>query len=57
LLNRKLSESFPNQKFTTYQVDLEDMTATRAIAEQITSHEQTPEILMIAHGVMSEKNV
>lgn len=55
LAQQKLSESFPNQKFTTYQVDLEDMTATRAIAEKITSQEQTPEILMIAHGVMSEK--
>ncbi|MCE2647801.1 MAG: SDR family oxidoreductase, partial [Streptomycetaceae bacterium] len=55
LAQQKLSESFPNQKFTTYQVDLEDIPATRAIAEKITSQEQTPEILMIAHGVMSEK--
>ena len=55
LAQQKLSERFPNQKFTTYQVDLEDIPATRAIAEKITSQEQTPEILMIAHGVMSEK--
>ena len=55
LAQQKLSESFPNQKFTTYGVDLEDIPATRAIAEKITSQEQTPEILMIAHGVMSEK--
>ena len=55
LAQQKLSEIFPNQKFTTYQVDLEDMDATRAITETITANEEVPEILMIAHGVMSEK--
>lgn len=55
LARQKLSEQFPNQKFATYQVDLEDMDATRAITEVIGSQQQTPEILMLAHGVMSEK--
>jgi 3-oxoacyl-[acyl-carrier protein] reductase len=55
LAQQKLSESFPNQKFTVYPVDLEDMAATRAITQVIASQEETPEILMIAHGVMSEK--
>ena len=55
LAQQELIKSFPNQKFTTYQVDLEDMTATRAITEKIIANKQTPEILMIAHGVMSEK--
>ena len=52
---QKLTESFPNQKFTVYPVDLEDMAATRAITQVIASQGETPEILMIAHGVMSEK--
>lgn len=55
LAQQKLSESFPNQKFTVYPVDLEDISATRAITEKIAANEETPEILMIAHGVMSEK--
>jgi NAD(P)-dependent dehydrogenase (short-subunit alcohol dehydrogenase family) len=55
LAKQRLSEQFPNQKFTTYQVDLEDMDATRAITEVIASQQETPEILMLAHGVMSEK--
>ena len=55
LAQQKLLAQFPHQKFTAYPVDLEDMAATRGIAEKITSQEQTPEILMIAHGVMSEK--
>jgi NAD(P)-dependent dehydrogenase (short-subunit alcohol dehydrogenase family) len=55
LAQQKLSESFPNQKFTVYPVDLQDISATRAITEKIAANEETPEILMIAHGVMSEK--
>jgi len=55
LAQQKLSESFPNQKFTVYPVDLEDMAATRALTQVIASQQDAPEILMIAHGVMSEK--
>ena len=55
LAQQKLSKSFPNQKFTVYPVDLEDISATRAITQVIASQQLTPEVLMIAHGVMSEK--
>jgi NAD(P)-dependent dehydrogenase (short-subunit alcohol dehydrogenase family) len=55
IAQQKLLEQFPLQKFTVYPVDLEDMAATRAITEVIASQQETPEILMIAHGVMSEK--
>ena len=55
LAQQKLSEIFPNQRFTVYPVDLEDISATRTITEKIAANKETPEILMIAHGVMSEK--
>ena len=40
---------------TTHAVDLEDQVATRNMAAQITSTLTTPKVLMLAHGVMSEK--
>ena len=55
IAQHKLLAQFPLQKFTVYPVDLEDMAATRAITQVIASQQETPEILMIAHGVMSEK--
>jgi NAD(P)-dependent dehydrogenase (short-subunit alcohol dehydrogenase family) len=55
IAQQKLLAQFPLQRFTVYPVDLEDMAATRAITEVIASQQETPEILMIAHGVMSEK--
>jgi NAD(P)-dependent dehydrogenase (short-subunit alcohol dehydrogenase family) len=55
LAQQKLLAQFPHQKFTVYPVDLEDMTATRALTQVIASQQDAPEILMIAHGVMSEK--
>jgi NAD(P)-dependent dehydrogenase (short-subunit alcohol dehydrogenase family) len=55
IAQQKLLAQFPLQKFTVYPVDLEDMAATRAITEVIASQQESPEILMIAHGVMSEK--
>jgi NAD(P)-dependent dehydrogenase (short-subunit alcohol dehydrogenase family) len=36
-------------------VDLEDQAATRAVFEEILASYGTPEILIMAHGVMSEK--
>ena len=36
-------------------VDLEDQVATRAVFEEILATFGAPEILMLAHGVMSEK--
>jgi NAD(P)-dependent dehydrogenase (short-subunit alcohol dehydrogenase family) len=55
LAQQKLVAQFPLQKFTVYPVDLEDMAAVRSVTEMIASKEKVPEILMIAHGVMSEK--
>ncbi len=40
---------------TTHAVDLEDQVATRNMATQITTTLATPKVLMLAHGVMSEK--
>ena len=36
-------------------VDLEDQVATRSVAEEILSTFGTPDILLLAHGVMSER--
>jgi len=40
---------------TTHAVDLEDQVATRDMATQMTATLATPKVLMLAHGVMSEK--
>jgi len=40
---------------TTHAVDLEDQVATRDMATQITTTSATPKVLILAHGVMSEK--
>jgi NAD(P)-dependent dehydrogenase (short-subunit alcohol dehydrogenase family) len=40
---------------TTHAVDLEDQVATRNMATQISTTLATPKVLMLAHGVMSEK--
>lgn len=40
---------------TTHAVDLEDQVATRNMATQMTATLATPKVLMLAHGVMSEK--
>ena len=40
---------------TTHSVDLEDQLATRNMATQISTTLATPKVLMLAHGVMSEK--
>ena len=40
---------------TTHAVDLEDQVATRNMATQMTATLATPKLLMLAHGVMSEK--
>jgi 3-oxoacyl-[acyl-carrier protein] reductase len=40
---------------TTHAVDLEDQVATRNMATQMTTTLATPKVLMLAHGVMSEK--
>jgi NAD(P)-dependent dehydrogenase (short-subunit alcohol dehydrogenase family) len=50
-----LQQNHPTQNFTTYPVDLEDMQAVRNTVELISQQHIVPEILILAHGVMSEK--
>lgn len=50
-----LQQNHPTQNFTTYPVDLEDMQAVRNTVELISQQHVVPEILILAHGVMSEK--
>ena len=50
-----LQQNHPAQNFTTYPVDLEDMQAVRNTVELISQQHDVPEILILAHGVMSEK--
>ncbi len=50
-----LQQNHPTQNFTTYPVDLEDMQAVRNTVELISQQHDVPEILILAHGVMSEK--
>ena len=56
LAKQMLQAQYPNQKFSTYAVDLEDISATRKTVELIVQQQQSaPEIMILAHGVMSEK--
>jgi len=55
LAQQSLQSQYPNQNFTTYAVDLEDQSATRKTVELIAQQEPAPEIMILAHGVMSEK--
>ena len=50
-----LQQNHPTQSFTTYTVDLENMQAVRNSVELISQQHGAPEILILAHGVMSEK--
>ena len=50
----KLGNEFPNIAIKTFPVDLADSEATQTVIAQIQSV-GTVEILMLAHGVMSEK--
>ena len=51
----QLQQIYPNRNLSTYAVDLQDMLATRKSVELIKQEQTTPEILILAHGVMSEK--
>ena len=55
LSQQSLQRHYPNQHFTTYAVDLEDQQATRATVELIAKQHSTPDVMILAHGVMSEK--
>lgn len=50
-----LQVDHPNQQFTIYPVDLEDMQATRKSVTTISQQHLPPEIMILAHGVMSQK--
>jgi NAD(P)-dependent dehydrogenase (short-subunit alcohol dehydrogenase family) len=52
---QSLQNLFPNRRFSTYAVDLEDLTATRSATTQIAADHSAPDVLILAHGVMSEK--
>jgi len=51
----RLQQDHPQQQFTPYEVDLENMQATRNTVELISQQHVAPEILILAHGVMSDK--
>jgi len=55
LAQQSLQRHYPNQHFTTYAVDLEDQHAIRNSVELIAQHHPAAEIMILAHGVMSEK--
>ncbi|MCF8552188.1 MAG: SDR family NAD(P)-dependent oxidoreductase [Candidatus Planktophila sp.] len=52
---KSLQQSHPSQQFTPYVVDLEDMQATRIAVAMISQQHSAPELLILAHGVMSDK--
>jgi 3-oxoacyl-[acyl-carrier protein] reductase len=55
LAQQTLQQQFPGALFSTYAVDLEDLAATRATANQIASEHPAADVVILAHGVMSEK--
>jgi len=55
IARESLQENHPHQQFTPYAVDLEDMQSVRSTVELIRQQHDVPEILILAHGVMSDK--
>ena len=55
LAQQSLQRHHPNQHFTTCAVDLEDLEATRATVDLIAQQQSAPDVMILAHGVMSEK--
>jgi len=55
LAQQSLQRHYPNQHFTTYAVDLEDQQATRNTVGLIAQQHPAAELMILAHGVMSEK--
>lgn len=52
---QSLQSQYPDQSFTPYVVDLEDLVATRTAVESIAANHPAPDVVILAHGVMSEK--
>ena len=55
LAQQSLKDLFPDRNISTYAVDLEDLAATRLAITQIAAEHSAPDVLILAHGVMSEK--
>jgi NAD(P)-dependent dehydrogenase (short-subunit alcohol dehydrogenase family) len=55
LAQQSLKDQFPDRQISSYAVDLEDLTATREATTQIAAAHSAPDVLILAHGVMSEK--
>jgi 3-oxoacyl-[acyl-carrier protein] reductase len=55
LAQQSLQRHHPNQHFTTYAVNLEDLEATRTTIDLIAQQQSAPDVMILAHGVMSEK--
>lgn len=52
---QSLQGEFPDRHFSTYAVDLADLVATRATVTQIATEHPAADVVILAHGVMSEK--
>jgi NAD(P)-dependent dehydrogenase (short-subunit alcohol dehydrogenase family) len=52
---QSLQRDFSDRIFSTYAVDLADLVATRASTSQIATAHPNPDVVILAHGVMSEK--
>jgi NAD(P)-dependent dehydrogenase (short-subunit alcohol dehydrogenase family) len=55
LAQQSLQRDFPDRHFSTYAVDLADLVATRATVSQIAIEHPAADVVILAHGVMSEK--
>jgi NAD(P)-dependent dehydrogenase (short-subunit alcohol dehydrogenase family) len=55
LAQKSLQRDFPDRHFSTYAVDLADLVATRATVTQIATEHPAADVVILAHGVMSEK--
>jgi NAD(P)-dependent dehydrogenase (short-subunit alcohol dehydrogenase family) len=55
LSQQSLQRDFPDRHFSTYAVDLQDLAATRAAVTQIATEHPAADVVILAHGVMSEK--
>jgi NAD(P)-dependent dehydrogenase (short-subunit alcohol dehydrogenase family) len=55
MAQQSLQRNFPDRHFSTYTVDLADLVATRATVTQIATEHPAADVVILAHGVMSEK--
>lgn len=55
LAQQSLQRHHPDQHFTTYDVDFESMQATRETVDLIAAQHPAADVMILAHGVMSEK--